>query len=551
MTRQRVKCRYCGAIFAATTSRHDEMPRMEEPAFVPRETIVNTAAPAMATAKEAPQLIDDVEILLPGDTSGEHETLAPPARPRMAAISAPPEHLPLTENPAIGKRNEFELDQLIPETPQAEIEAPAPESPEVPEQPQTSEPEHEIIEEVMDTVTEPEAVEAPAVETIASFEEAAFVEIAMPVEKTAEPVEEFLEIPQQPEPTEQIAETDSAVEMGMEAETIEEELVTALGPEACDEPTTDVIEPADETITSTFEEIIAQEELTPAAKEPEPVAVHQAEVHPKSRHYFGPTFVAFAIFTAIAAVGLAWWISRNMETASQPVPAMLVKPADQIQSDKTEITMNFAPEGGVAITSINPDFGKASQTISQLSKTEQLQNPTHLPNGTLNQKLRKFQNSVGNAKNGLINSAMALKTLQAKLAKAHKDVKQTSLAMVQASADLGREMLEEKDKVVIGQNLRDCTRLPDEDGSVILIGLASNNSNETLREILVACDFFTTAGVYAGTARAKLKDDVTTLAAGGQVKYAIVFQASEAGFDPRKIRFAPPRLLAEKRNSAQ
>lgn len=101
MARQRVKCRYCGAIFAGTTSLHDEQPQMEEPAFVPRETIVNISTPAVA---------EEVEMLPP-------DKIAPSARGRMAAISALPEQLPLTENPAIGKRNEFELDQLIPETP--------------------------------------------------------------------------------------------------------------------------------------------------------------------------------------------------------------------------------------------------------------------------------------------------------------------------------------------------------------------------------------------------------------------------------------------------
>lgn len=89
---------------------------MEEPAFAPRETIVNTSAPAVAR---------DAEILSP-------EKLVHSTRGKIAAISAPPEQLPLTENPAIGKRDELELDELIPNTspvvealPAAEATAPS------------------------------------------------------------------------------------------------------------------------------------------------------------------------------------------------------------------------------------------------------------------------------------------------------------------------------------------------------------------------------------------------------------------------------------------
>ena len=550
---------------------------------MPRKTIVNVSAPALAgqaedepviervpdevesestkssKPKKDPLLIEEAELRPSEDAQKED----PPARPKIAAISAPPEPLPLTQKPAIGRREELELDELIPqpETPEAEIKNSVPEeSRGIAAPAENSAPEIGQAEacETVETIGQLEVMEA---------EQAVAVE-----EKEESPVGEYIS-----ETLEQLTTVKQPIAVGqtetveeVEEEIVPESLFEAFGFDEKTEPQPEATAPvetlteelpqAEETVPF-FDEVeeFEESEETESAPEPEPVEIHVQQKH----NFFWTTFITFAVITAAIAAGLALWISRNMETESKPVSAIIVDPAETALSDRPDETaVNSKPSAkAIAGFAFDRETSGKNTTLPEnpvvtpkpadTDRLEQLQKVSRKPGEILTRNFQKIKLSAQAARDKIVDSTLALHKLQASLERKANQAQFASLSTPAISTKPPLQRIEVKNKIVIGLDLNSCTRLPDDDGAVILIGLAENNGNETLRDILVACDFFTVNGVYAGTARAKLKGDVTKLAAGEKVKYAIVFPASDAGFNPSRIKFAPPRLLAEKRNSRQ
>lgn len=81
-----------------------------------------------------------------------------------------------------------------------------------------------------------------------------------------------------------------------------------------------------------------------------------------------------------------------------------------------------------------------------------------------------------------------------------------------------------------------------------ITALAKNTTTQTLRDPIVVCDFFSSGGLYLGTARGQWRQKTDALRPGQSESFELFFTPDEAGFSVMLVASPKPRLVGRTEN---